>query len=68
MGAKALILPRVRIGADSVIAGGSIVTSDAPPHSVLVGAPARVAKKREEVRCQLEDRPAYEVALERSKS
>jgi acetyltransferase-like isoleucine patch superfamily enzyme len=64
VGAKALILPRVRIGTGCVIAGGSVVTGDAPPNSVLVGAPARVVKKREEVRCQIEDRPAYEVAVE----
>jgi len=64
VGAKALILPRVRIGAGSVIAGGSIVTASAPPLSVLVGAPARVVKERSQVRCQIEDRPAYEVALE----
>ncbi len=68
VGAKALILPRVRIGTGCVIAGGSIVTGDAPPNSVLVGSPARVVKKRDEVRCQIEDRPAYEVALEKSSS
>lgn len=64
IGAKVLILPRVRIGAGCVIAGGSIVTEDAPPQTVLAGSPARVKKMRSEVRCQLEDRPAYEVALE----
>ena len=64
VGAKALILPRVRIGAECVIAGGSIVTNSAPPQSVLVGAPARVVKKRGEVRCQKEDRPAYPVSIE----
>jgi acetyltransferase-like isoleucine patch superfamily enzyme len=64
VGAKALILPRVRVGAGSVIAGGSVVTANAAPNSVLIGAPARVTKKRDEVRCQIEDRPAYDVALE----
>ena len=64
VGAKALILPGIRIGAGSVIAGGSIVTSDTPPNAVLMGAPAKVVKMREEVRCHIEDRPAYDVALE----
>ncbi len=68
VGAKALILPRVRVGAGCVIAGGSIVTESAPPNSVLVGAPARVVKEKSQVRCHLEDRPAYEVALETLKS
>jgi acetyltransferase-like isoleucine patch superfamily enzyme len=64
VGAKALILPRVKIGAGSVIAGASVVTSDTPPQAVLVGAPAKVVKMRSEVQCHIEDRPAYEVALE----
>jgi len=64
VGAKALILPRVRIGAGAVIAGASVVTSDAPPQAVLVGSPAKVVKMRSEVRCHIDDRLAYEVALE----
>jgi acetyltransferase-like isoleucine patch superfamily enzyme len=68
VGAKALILPRVRIGAQSIIAGGSIVTESVPPNSVLVGSPARVVKMRSQVRCQIEDRPAYDVAIESLKS
>lgn len=62
VGARALVLPRVRIGTGSVIAGGSVVTADAAPYSVLVGSPARRIKSRDEVRCHLEDRPAYEPA------
>jgi hypothetical protein len=31
---------------------------------VVAGAPARVIKRKDEVRCHLEDRPAYEVATE----
>ncbi len=68
VGAKALILPGLRIGAGAVIAGGSIVTADAPPQAVLVGSPAKVVKMRSEVRCHIEDRPAYDVALETLKT
>lgn len=42
----------------------SFVTSDMPPNTVPVGSPAKVVKMRDEVRCHIEDRPAYEDALE----
>ncbi|MBK9145787.1 MAG: hypothetical protein IPM23_25220 [Candidatus Melainabacteria bacterium] len=64
IGAKVLLLPRVRLGRNSVVAGASVVTHDIEPGMVVVGAPARAIKKREEVRCHLEDRPAYEVAFD----
>jgi acetyltransferase-like isoleucine patch superfamily enzyme len=64
IGAKVLLLPRVKIGAGSVIAGASVVTHDVPADSVVAGAPAKVIRKKSEVRCHIEDRPAYEVALE----
>lgn len=64
VGAKVLLLPRVKIGKNCVIAGASVVTRDVPEGMVAAGSPARVLKRREEVRCHLEDRPAYEVALE----
>jgi maltose O-acetyltransferase len=44
IGARAIVLRGVTIGADSVIGAGSVVTRDIPPRSVAVGAPARVVK------------------------
>lgn len=64
IGARVLLLPRVRIGKGAVVAGGSVVSHDVPPEMVAAGAPARVIKSKAEVHCHLEDRPAYEVALE----
>ena len=64
VGAKVLVLPRVRVGAGSVLAGASVVTHDVPANMVVAGAPAKVLKPKAEVRCHIEDRPAYEVALE----
>jgi acetyltransferase-like isoleucine patch superfamily enzyme len=61
IGAKVLLLPRVRIGSGAVIAGASVVTHDVPPNMVAAGAPARVLKRKDEVRCHIEDRPAYEI-------
>lgn len=64
VGAKVLVLPRVRVGAGAVLAGACVVTHDVPPNMVVAGAPAKVVRKRDEVRCHLEDRPAYDVAVE----
>lgn len=64
VGAKVLLLPRIRLGKGSVIAGASVVTHDVEPYMVAVGAPAKVIKRKDEVRCHLEDRAAYEVPSE----
>jgi acetyltransferase-like isoleucine patch superfamily enzyme len=42
IGARAIILPGVKIGEGSVIAAGSVVRSHVPPFSVVAGNPARV--------------------------
>ena len=64
VGAKVLILPRVRVGRGAVIAGASVVTHNVEAGMVMAGVPAKAVKSKAEVRCHLEDRPAYEVALE----
>jgi acetyltransferase-like isoleucine patch superfamily enzyme len=64
IGARTLVLPRVRVSTGAVVAGGSVVTHDVPPNMVVAGSPAKVLKRKDEVRCHVEDRPAYEVAME----
>lgn len=68
VGAKVLILPRVRVGTGAVIAGASVVTHNVEPNMVMAGAPARKIKMKSEVRCHIEDRPAYEVAMDSLKA
>jgi serine acetyltransferase len=41
-------MPGVRIGRNSVVGAGAIVTHDVPPNSVAVGAPARVVRDTEQ--------------------
>ncbi|MEZ4491079.1 MAG: hypothetical protein R3F51_26210 [Cyanobacteriota/Melainabacteria group bacterium] len=41
-----------------LIAGASVVTYDIEPYMVAVGVPAKVLRRRDEIRCHLEDRPA----------
>ena len=41
VGAAAVVIGGVRIGAWSVVAAGSVVTRDVAPHALVAGAPAR---------------------------
>jgi len=44
IGARVTILPGVRIGRSAVVAPGSLVAADVPPHKLVGGVPARVVK------------------------
>lgn len=44
IGANSVITAGVTIGRHSVVAGGSVVTRDVPPYSVVGGNPARILK------------------------
>ena len=45
IGTRAILLPGVRIGRNSVIGAGAVVTKDVPPNSVVAGNPAKVVKQ-----------------------
>ncbi|MBS2550212.1 sugar O-acetyltransferase [Catenulispora sp. NL8] len=45
LGGGAIICPGVRIGDDSVIGAGSVVTRDVPARRLAVGSPARVIRE-----------------------
>jgi maltose O-acetyltransferase len=46
IGARALLLPGVRIGQGAVVAAGAVVTKDVAPYSIVGGNPAKVIKWR----------------------
>jgi len=46
--ANSVITSGVTIGKHSVVGGGSVVTKDVPPFSVVAGNPAKVIKKYDE--------------------
>lgn len=46
IGARAIILPGVRIGTGSVIGAGAVVSRDVPPGAIAVGNPARAVRYR----------------------
>ncbi len=45
LGARVIVLPGVTIGADSVVAAGSVVTKDVPPRTLVGGVPARIIRE-----------------------
>lgn len=51
IGAHCTILPGVRIGRNSLIGAGSVVTRDVPENSVAAGSPARVIKTIDDLVC-----------------
>ncbi|MOA49611.1 2,3,4,5-tetrahydropyridine-2,6-dicarboxylate N-acetyltransferase [compost metagenome] len=44
IGEKAVILKGVRIGHNSIVAAGAVVTKNVPPFSIVAGVPAKVIK------------------------
>lgn len=45
IGVNSIVLPGVKIGDHVVVAAGSVVTKDVPPHCIVAGNPAQVKKR-----------------------
>lgn len=45
--ARSTVLPGITVGANAIVAGGSIVTRDVPPATIVAGNPARPIGQRE---------------------
>ena len=52
IGANSTILPGIKIGRNSLIGAGSVVTKDVPPDSVVAGNPAKVIKRIDQLTCR----------------
>lgn len=46
IGARAIILPGIKIGDHSIIGAGAVVTKDIPANVIVGGVPAKIIKKR----------------------
>jgi acetyltransferase-like isoleucine patch superfamily enzyme len=57
VGAGAVLLPGVTIGAGALVGAGAVVVKDVPAHAVVLGNPARVVG-------DVRDRPAYRQRLQ----
>jgi len=47
LGSGSIVLGNVKIGKNSVVAAGSVVTEDIPPNCVVAGIPAKIVKRLE---------------------
>ena len=67
IGARAQLLTGVRIGKNSIVGAGSVVITDVPPDSVVMGIPARVIGSTQKYRekClekwKIQKPPGYEI-------
>lgn len=50
--AGSLVLGKITIGDDVIIGAGSVVVKDVPSHSIVIGNPAKVIKKRKSIEDQ----------------
>jgi acetyltransferase-like isoleucine patch superfamily enzyme len=50
IGANTTLLPGVRIGKDSLVGAGSVVTKDIPPRKIAVGNPSRIIKDIDDIK------------------
>ena len=48
IGIGAIVLDGVRVGKGSIIGAGCVVTKDVPPHSLMIGVPAKCLRQLEE--------------------
>ena len=46
IGARATVMPGLRIGQGSIVAAGAVVTKDVSPYNVVGGNPAKLIKRR----------------------
>ncbi|MDZ3991740.1 acyltransferase [Pseudomonas sp. Teo4] len=58
IGHGVIVMPRVTIGPDSIVAAGAVVTKDVPPGTVVGGNPAKVLCTTEELIQRVEARCA----------
>ncbi|MGV8919507.1 MAG: acyltransferase [Pseudomonas sp.] len=56
VGHGAIIMPRVTIGPDSIVAAGAVVTKDVPPGVIVGGNPAKIICTMEQMIKRLEER------------
>jgi acetyltransferase-like isoleucine patch superfamily enzyme len=45
---NAVVMPGVRVGKNSIVGAGAVVSRDVPPNALVMGNPARVVKRLEE--------------------
>ena len=60
IGFNAIVTKGVRIGDGSIVAAGSVVTTDVPPYRIVAGNPAKVVRKLTAIRQPSAQQPGIE--------
>lgn len=60
VGARATIMPGVRIGDDSIVAAGAVVTHSVPPGVIVAGVPAKIIGETRDLLAKVKDWPSDE--------
>lgn len=63
IGANAVIVDGVRVGAHTIVGAGAVVTKDVPPYSIVGGSPARVLRSRLASACAATAEAAAQAAI-----
>ncbi|WP_297511844.1 acyltransferase [Flavobacterium sp.] len=66
IGARAIIMPGVTIGQNSIVAAGSVVVKSVPPNSVVGGNPARHLMTVQEFMCKHEQMISQSICYDSS--
>ncbi len=46
IGARAILLPGIKVGDGSIIGAGAVVTHDVPPYAIVAGTPSKIIRYR----------------------
>lgn len=55
IGESAIVLPNVKIGPNSIVGSGSVVTKDVPPNTIVAGNPAKIITTVEKYKSKVEE-------------
>ena len=53
IGSLSVVLPKLRVGKNAIVAACSLVTQDVPPETIVMGNPAKAVKNIRDVTCPL---------------
>ena len=66
IGARAFVLPGIKVGRDAIIGACSVVTRDVPPGTICAGNPCAVRRNRSDLATRSEDSRAERIEADQN--